>query len=315
MHLLNRHHTHHTHLLLHRSFFTAAEKAKLTNIYGTITQRLGGDSMRAFDACHLCLHAARTPVVCGQGHLSCRECSLTNLLAQKQAITLQERKRAALLAEQEAAEQRGAEGRKRKEVEAFERNDKVARHDGRVAAGTGPASPPAEGDQAETVDARNKRAFGRSSFWIPCQAPESKEAIAPPPSREVFCTASATPHPVTLKKLYPVLFTRDRGAAAEAGAGGRTKEEERGEDDAAAAIICPACSKALHNGSRITVVRTCGHAFCTPCATTFIQAACTVCEVPCRPAKGDLIPLHSEGTGFAGSGGLLLTKRETYAFQ
>jgi nitric oxide synthase-interacting protein len=49
-------------------------------------QRLGRDSFRNYDACFLCLQAARDPVCCGEGHLACRECMYENILQQKQAI-------------------------------------------------------------------------------------------------------------------------------------------------------------------------------------------------------------------------------------
>lgn len=42
--------------------------------------------MRDYDACYLCLQTARDPVCCPEGHLSCRECVLENIVAQKQEI-------------------------------------------------------------------------------------------------------------------------------------------------------------------------------------------------------------------------------------
>jgi hypothetical protein len=35
--------------------------------------------MRQFDACALCLHRAREPVACNEGHLFCKECVYTDL--------------------------------------------------------------------------------------------------------------------------------------------------------------------------------------------------------------------------------------------
>jgi len=54
--------------------------------------------MRDFDACFLCLQAARDPVCCLEGHLSCKECIYENILAQKLEIERQTK----LLALQEA---------------------------------------------------------------------------------------------------------------------------------------------------------------------------------------------------------------------
>jgi nitric oxide synthase-interacting protein len=75
------------------SVFTYAERAKLD--YGTQKQRLGSDSLRKFDACFLCLTVARDPVcwylhiyptLSSKGHLACKECFLSNILAQKKEI-------------------------------------------------------------------------------------------------------------------------------------------------------------------------------------------------------------------------------------
>lgn len=54
-------------------------------------QRLGRDSLRAFDACFLCLQKARDPVACQQGHLACKECMYESILSQKQAMMRQQR--------------------------------------------------------------------------------------------------------------------------------------------------------------------------------------------------------------------------------
>ena len=35
--------------------------------------------MRRFDACALCLNAAREPLACNEGHLFCKECVYTDL--------------------------------------------------------------------------------------------------------------------------------------------------------------------------------------------------------------------------------------------
>jgi nitric oxide synthase-interacting protein len=44
-----------------------------------VKQRLGNESMRRFDACALCLNAAREPLACNEGHLFCKECVYTDL--------------------------------------------------------------------------------------------------------------------------------------------------------------------------------------------------------------------------------------------
>jgi len=68
------------------SVFTYAEKQKLENVYGTQKVRLGQDSQRRFEQCHLCLQKAKNPVICAKGHIFCKNCITENLLSQKKNL-------------------------------------------------------------------------------------------------------------------------------------------------------------------------------------------------------------------------------------
>ncbi|KAH0122756.1 hypothetical protein KCU67_g17935, partial [Aureobasidium melanogenum] len=69
------------------AFFTAHERAELKTTWGSQSTRLTRDSFLPFGSCRLCLLPARDPVSCpSHGHLFCRECALSNLLAQKKEI-------------------------------------------------------------------------------------------------------------------------------------------------------------------------------------------------------------------------------------
>jgi nitric oxide synthase-interacting protein len=52
---------------------------------------MGSDSMKAFDACYLCLQTARDPLSCEEGHLSCKECVYENILSQKNEMIKQKK--------------------------------------------------------------------------------------------------------------------------------------------------------------------------------------------------------------------------------
>lgn len=68
------------------SVFTYAEKQMLKNEYGTSKIRLGQDSQRNFEQCHLCLQEVENPVTCEKGHIFCRDCIMENMLSQKKSI-------------------------------------------------------------------------------------------------------------------------------------------------------------------------------------------------------------------------------------
>jgi nitric oxide synthase-interacting protein len=67
--------------------FRQSERERLD--WGTQTQRVGSDSLKALSSCCICLHVAVDPVICGGGHLFCRECVVESLLAQKRLIDAQ----------------------------------------------------------------------------------------------------------------------------------------------------------------------------------------------------------------------------------
>lgn len=79
--------------------FTYHERQQAKQVSGTQSGVFGRESMKDFDACSLCLLRARDPRICSDGHLYCRECIVSNLLAQKKDI-----KRQALLLERMRAE-------------------------------------------------------------------------------------------------------------------------------------------------------------------------------------------------------------------
>ncbi len=68
------------------SVFTYAEKKMLDKDYGVKKARIGQDSQRGFEQCHLCLNVVKDPVSCLQGHIFCRECIMNNMLVQKKSL-------------------------------------------------------------------------------------------------------------------------------------------------------------------------------------------------------------------------------------
>ena len=66
-----------------RADFTTYERSLLRSHWGSQSTRLSRDAFLPFASCQLCLLPSRDPVACGHGHIFCRECALSNLLAQK----------------------------------------------------------------------------------------------------------------------------------------------------------------------------------------------------------------------------------------
>lgn len=331
-------------------FFTNAERDMLT--YGTQQQRVGRDSMKNFDACFLCLQTARDPMCCSMGHLACKECIFENILMQKKEMSrlkkLVEMQKTLI---EDGIKQREL-SMQQAEIEKFEKTqnrmtvdrsmagsaggNKVAETkiiDGKVFKGVkttdGTLFVPdiASADEAEKVkiyeamkslESQAKEKSALHSFWVPSLTPDAKPTIIQEPSRDLFCTASDPNHTIpSFKKLIAIKFlesseansktssSADSASTSDASSSKKTKSDK----------ICPTCVKTFTNGSKIVVLKSCGHALCKDCFTRFVKTSnsCHVCDTKCK--NGDMIELHSEGTGFAGSGGKNQVTKVGIAFQ
>ncbi|KAJ2739602.1 hypothetical protein GGI20_006079 [Coemansia sp. BCRC 34301] len=278
--------------------FTYAERQMVD--YGTKSKRLGGDSKRAFDACYLCLKMAVVPVVCGKGHISCKECVLQSILEQKQAIERAKHEYAAFQ-KQEAREM----AERQKERDDAEVQQYLEREVGLSAKRQQTEEEKAGGKKLKLLEYRGEAGAGSGelvtkpklpSFWIPSLAPSAKRMAPDPSALSVQCQAASPAHLLKLKHLVEVRF---RASSA-------------GEK------LCPSCDKPLLNSTKIGVLARCGHAVCQRCVSNFVLTAgdsgsCVVCQK--KVAVADVIHIESEGTGFTGGGGRMVATRYGSALQ
>ncbi|TKA46950.1 hypothetical protein B0A54_03906 [Friedmanniomyces endolithicus] len=297
------------------AFFTAHERAEVANHWGSRSTRLTRDSFLPFGSCQLCLLPAREAIACPKyGHLFCRECAVSNLLAQSKDLK-RLKKEAEKRGEEDAEERVLEEGEQRaKEVEDFER----------VQAGLSVRNSSDKGDAKSDLP----------SFWVPGETPDNKKADLKTIKQHPTCPAAAAdkPHDFTLKTLVTVHFNEEPPTSA---SGPPTRS-------------CPSCHKALSNSTKAVLAKPCGHVLCKPCSDKFQKppeksahdvdvdetVRCFVCaedvtqgrivkrkkdEVEGKKEKEGkvergLVELSSEGTGFAGGGGNMV-KKEGVAFK
>ncbi|KAJ2161530.1 hypothetical protein GGF46_001385 [Coemansia sp. RSA 552] len=285
--------------------FTYAER-QMTE-YGTQKRRLGRDSKQAFDSCYLCLATARTPMVCGQGHVACRECVVSSILEQKQMI---ERANQRVAESQER--QRQEDEQKRRERDAREISDHGRREAGLLPPPPRTVSKGSEGNTAgrkaieykgkepvllgqrqdnteETPEEKDLGGTKLCSFWVPSLAPSVKPVVQPPKAQTPQCLASSQEGPTHALRLKSLVEVRFRISG-------------NGEK------LCPACDRPLLNSTKIDVLP-CGHAMCHRCLGTFVAPSkeCFVCQAKVK--SGKVIRIDSEGTGFAGGGGQMVASR------
>jgi nitric oxide synthase-interacting protein len=284
--------------------------------------RLTRDSFLPFASCRLCLLPARTPVSCSYGDIFCKECALSNILAQKNEIKRLEEAQERELAEAQDIAAKEEEEVKLKAVEEFEKvqmgleakvgagRSIVGRENGKVS-----VEEEAQGkrrgekrkfelDEEELLRiARDERTKARKalndekasnttlpSFWVPSITPSSNTknvlyTVAKKTKVSPMCPASPVdqPHNYSLHTLITVSFT-----------------EETNPDMGTMQRICPACKKVLSNNSKAMLAKPCGHVQCKSCVdlatgkgagprTAEAKAEgvrCYVCEADLTEVKG-----------------------------
>ncbi|KAL8370216.1 hypothetical protein RB595_000552 [Gaeumannomyces hyphopodioides] len=122
-----------------RAVFTSYERSQAKAAWGASSARLSRESFSPFASCSLCLEAAVEPVACPRGDIFCRECALSNILAQKKEIKRAGRAHA-------DAEREAAQARSLSEQEA---HDRAVREFELVQAGFDVSAPPKRGKEGD----------------------------------------------------------------------------------------------------------------------------------------------------------------------
>ncbi|KAF2001494.1 hypothetical protein P154DRAFT_521581 [Amniculicola lignicola CBS 123094] len=277
--------------------FTSHERAALKSRWGTQTSRLTRDSFLPFGSCQLCLLPSVDPVSCPSGDLFCRECAMTNLLAQRKEIKRVEKEN-----ERRRVEEGEEEGRREIEervraVEDFElvqmglsvkhagskvvgrENGKVVvveqEQDTRSSAKTGDARgtkrkfvldedelkriASEERSRARLViDEERRAAKGQlPSFWVPSETPEDHHLRHEAAKLSPTCPCSDPARPHPFS-LKGLISVHF--------------EEEKDPSIKEMVRTCPSCHKSLSNTTKAVVAVPCGHVLCKPCADKFLKA-------------------------------------------
>ncbi|KAJ4986419.1 ring finger domain-containing protein [Stagonosporopsis vannaccii] len=269
--------------------FSAYERNALKDRWGSQATRLTRDSFLPFGSCQLCLLPAVDPVCCPSGDLFCRECAMTNLLAQRKEI-----KRLEKLAERQKLDEidqreREDELARQRAVQEFEAvqiglevkvgagSKVIGREGGKImieqddSTGSKGTKRKFEIDEEElkriASEERNKakktlederKAAKKElpSFWVPGETPETHHKGLSKAKQNPTCPSSDPEHPhdLSLKALTTVNFHEEK--SAETGKSIRT---------------CPSCQKALSNGTKAMLAIPCGHVLCKPCVEKFLK--------------------------------------------
>ncbi|KAL8639475.1 MAG: hypothetical protein Q9228_003493 [Teloschistes exilis] len=300
------------------AFFTAHERAELKSSWGTRSTRLHRDSFLPFASCNLCLQPSRDPVACAShGDIFCRECIVSNLLAQRKEIKRLEKDDERRRREGEEQNREKAEEERERSVRDFEKtmmgmegtarktNGNAATHDPRDSEGRG-VKRKFELDAEEVLkNTKEERAKARKAiedekaakptlpaFWVPSLTPSTDSGKLSSASLKLspICPGSSptATHPLSLKTLVTISFSQN--------------SENPKTSTSSSTLACPACNKTLSNASKAMLTIPCGHVLCKPCATKFMtpsaklpdphadtedeeKVRCYVCETDLTPEK------------------------------
>ncbi|KAL9024986.1 MAG: hypothetical protein Q9196_006107 [Gyalolechia fulgens] len=268
------------------AFFTSHERNQLKSTWGSQLTRLTRDSFLPFASCNLCLQPSRDAVACAShGDIFCRECIVSNLLAQRKEIKRLDKEDEKRRREDDENAAEKMEEEKERSVKEFERTMmglEGTGHQGKnsTSMANGEASQSRglkrkfELNEEEMVkNAKEDRAKARKaiddeksakqtlpSFWVPSLTPSTgckTSSAAAKPSPVCPASSPAATHPLSLKSLVTIKFSTS------------TSSSKSGTDPST--LICPACNKSLSNASKAMLTIPCGHVLCKPCAQKFMS--------------------------------------------
>ncbi|XXG96473.1 Lyso-phosphatidylcholine acyltransferase [Hypoxylon texense] len=295
-----------------RAVFTSYERDLARKAWSSTSARLSRESFLPFSSCGLCLEIARDPVSCTHGDVFCRECALSNILAQKKEIKRLEKLREQEERDQEEDKLRREEEARDRAVREFEmtqigldakaRSSKSGDRSAAEARRESSSTPAAEAlnsgkkrkfemDEEELARiAQEDRAKARKaiddekaskpilpSFWTPSVTPASNtkdtlHEVVKKTKNTPVCPASREDNPHTYS-LHTLVTVNFTEEDGDDG-GGKKKRIR----------VCPSCKKGLSNSSRAVLAKPCGHVLCRNCVDKFMKPSRRHHDDPHAPA-------------------------------
>lgn len=286
------------------AFFTAHERSLLKSTWGSQATRLSRDSFLPFASCQLCLQIARDPVACAShGDVFCRECAVSNLLAQGKEIKRLKKDDERRQKESQEEELERGEEEKGRAIEEFERTmmgleggakkvgkasgsavEEMERSDGRG------VKRKFELDEDEMLkNVKNERAKARKALddekvralVVLIRYRMTNKVQSAKPTLPSFWVPSLTPStnnskdakPPKVSPLCPASSPENKHPLSLKSLITIDFKSIRNAKSSSEppSLICPACAKNLTNSIKAVMTVPCGHVLCKPCAGKFMS--------------------------------------------
>ncbi|CBX97308.1 similar to RING finger domain protein [Plenodomus lingam JN3] len=293
-----------------KSVFTSHERNALKDRWGSQTTRLTRDSFLPFGSCQLCLLPSVDPVCCPQGDLFCRECAMTNLLAQRKEIKRLEKLAERLKhedADQKAREEEEARVRAVEDFEAVQmglsvmpaaaargtskdRRDEnsISQQDQHHTDPTNPTSPPPKGTKRKFALDEEELSRIATSDLTTAKRTLAHQRSASKPNLPSFWIPTQTPtqhhHSPAPQKLSPTCPASSPQTSHSLSLKTLIPVHFHLERDTSASAAtaaappktpnmptCPSCQKPLSNSTKASLAIPCGHVLCNPCVAKFLN--------------------------------------------
>eukprot|EP00457_Paulinella_chromatophora_P008928 gb/GEZN01008977.1/.p1 GENE.gb/GEZN01008977.1/~~gb/GEZN01008977.1/.p1 ORF type:complete len:340 (-),score=42.62 gb/GEZN01008977.1/:242-1261(-) len=312
--------------------------------YGTRKVRMSGDMLKDFDACHLCLHQAESPMACSKGHLFCKACIFECLLRQKEHQKTQTK----LYEEQQLAEQAKVESLatkgKQEATERFQKLEEGILNPVHTTAGSlgGSSSSSSSsdnnknplsktligysevttnsGEQVYVIDDSlvNGVMAAKNSSKLSAEDKEIRLRVLPS-----FWIPTQTPDQVENKIAPPQKHTACPAGSHVLKLKGLTPvhfalvdegDVRRKGDSTKGKYMCGGCRKTLTNSNKLFVLKKCGHIACSQCMDNLVKhdKRCVECQTKLKLPQG-VVELESGGRSFAAHGAKVVSSRLTPA--
>jgi len=262
--------------------------------YGSLTERLGKDSVKGFDCCCLTLQPCIDPVVTPEGCLFDRAAFLEYIINTKR----DNQRKLALWQQQQQERQHEHE-----KEQSAQHDKKVKRFLSQQATPTVDRTGGSDNDEDQQPEGSAGTSSGSGggakkhklpSFWVPDQLPAAKRRrMEEKPDAKVRCPVSG--HPLKARDVIAVKFTP-------------IPEAQRSADEPEAKYWCPISHDVLTQTTEMAVLRPSGLVVSMDSVRRLVlpEMKDPLSGEALRPE--DIVPLQRGGTGFAHTNQQLMAK-------
>lgn len=272
--------------------YTYHEKQKDSKSSGWGSQdvRLSKDAIKEFDCCSLTLQPCKNPVITQDGYLFDKEAILEYILHQKTENLKKQREFEKYNQRKEKEIKELADLEKKQQIEKFLKTE------GKIVS----SKEDSKESKLSVSNMNGKKGTELPSFWIPSLVPSSKADTQPKkPNMKVYCPMSGKP--ISIKDLYDVKFKliddKDNKSLI--------AKSER--------YVCAVTNDVLGNSVPCVVLKPSGCVVTQECYEKLIKKDMIDPINGKKLIESDVISIQRGGTGFAGSGVKLVSKKITPA--